>query len=292
MPSRVDPKVYLYLAIGVWAGSTAVLWIRLSPTPPAILCGLRLLLSVALLFPFFWRDWIKAQGVERKAAFWLTIVPGAALAAHFVSWTYGARMTYAANATLIANMAMLAMPFMLWITQKERVRRQEWIGTGVALMGIALLFGAKFRVDSGSFTGELVCFGSMLLLTFYLALGRLNRKMSSFWLYLVPVYAWASLISFLLAFSIGEKGEFPTGQAWVWLVLLAVLPTILGHGLMNFCLRHLGGQMVSIAGQGQFIFAAPAAYFLFGEVPGILFYPAAALVVAGCWLTTRSVQSD
>lgn len=291
MTEKVSAKVFLCLAIGVWACSTAVIWIRLSPTPPAMLSGIRLLLSVAFLFFFFLRAWNKADPEERRAALQFTWMPGLALAAHFISWAYGARMTEAANGTLIVNMVPLAMPFLLWFTQREKVLRWEWIGTGVALSGILLLFGPRFQPGAGSVVGELVCFASMLLFAFYLALGRLNRRFSNFWLYLVPVYAWAGIFSLLVSLLTGETSHsnwFPSGSHWIWLVLLAVVPTIFGHGMLNYALRFLGGQVVSVANQGQFIFAAPTAFFLFHEVPGGLFYPAAALVVLGCWITARS----
>ncbi len=66
-----------------------------------------------------------------------------------------------------------------------------------------------------------------------------------------------------------------------WLVALALIPTVLGHSLLNFSLKHISGQSVSVCNLGQFIFAGSMAWLWFGEIPHGGFYPAALLVIAG-----------
>jgi len=281
--------VYLLLILGIWACSTAVIWIRLSDVPPLLLSGWRLILSTLILSPLAWKAWQQASPEQRRHALLGTILPGIALAAHFISWTFGARMTEAARATLIVNMTPLAMPFVLWLVNREHVNRGEWIGTLVALAGVLML--TLPRLDSGLSTtaGDWVCFGSMILVTFYLVLGRRSRSKGAFWLYLVPVYAWAGLFCLLAALPFHAGEIIPESSQWILLLALAVIPTIVGHGLLNYSLRHTGAQQVSVFNQTQFLFAALIAFFVFSEIPGLLFYPAALLIVIGAWITAKSL---
>lgn len=271
----------------MWACSTSALLLRVCTVPPALLSGLRLLLALPFLLPFFWLAWSKADSSSRRAAFTDTFLPGLMLALHFIFWTMGARNAPTATASLIVNMAPLVMPFLLWFALREKVYRIQWIGTLVAFSGVVLLVSPRLVFQSGSMLGEGYCLLAMVLFALYLTLGRLNRRMTSLWLYLVPVYMWATLISLIAAFLQNPSLAVPAPIEWLWLFLLAILPTVVGHGLINYCLRHLRGQTVAVANQGQFIFAMPMAAFFFHEIPTLVFYPAAAIVLGGCWLATR-----
>lgn len=65
---------------------------------------------------------------------------------------------------------------------------------------------------------------------------------------------------------------------------LAVIPTILGHSILNYSLKHFRGQVVSIINGLQFVFAAVMAYLIFAEAPHLVFYPTALLIAIGAWV--------
>lgn len=281
--------VYLLLILGIWACSTAVIWIRLSDVQPLLLSGWRLVLSALILTPLAWKAWKQASPEQRRHAFLGTLVPGLALAAHFISWTFGARMTEAARATLVVNMTPVAMPFLLWLVNREHVNRGEWTGTLIALGGVLMLTLPRLESGLAATAGDWVCLGSMILIALYLVLGRRNRAKGAFWLYLVPVYTWAGLFCLLVALPFHASEMIPAAPQWIWLLALAVIPTIVGHGLLNYALRHTGAQQVSVFNQTQFLFAALTAFFVFGEIPALIFYPAALLIVIGSWITAKSL---
>ena len=62
---------------------------------------------------------------------------------------------------------------------------------------------------------------------------------------------------------------------------LVIFPTVGGHTLAIYLLRHAKTQMVSFSVPAQFVLVSFAAAVLFGEVPHNWFYPGAALIVAG-----------
>jgi drug/metabolite transporter (DMT)-like permease len=249
------------------------------------LSSFRLLGAAVLLFPMFERARRRHAGRFGTAEFRRTVVPGLVLAAHFVSWVVGARMTLAANASLIVNMVPLAMPFLLYFVAAERIRRAELLATALGLTGIVVLSANDFR--SGELVGDLVCFVSMLLFALYLALGRRNRDIPSIWLYVVPLYAIAGLACLTVgAGRLRSALEFPVRE-WLLLLALAVVPTILGHSLLNGAMKHFRGNVVSVCNVGQFVFAAVSAWVVFGELPKPAFWPAALLVVAAAVIALR-----
>ena len=126
----------------------------------------------------------------------------------------------------------------------------------------------------------------MLLFALYLSLGRRNRDIPSIWLYVVPLYAMAGLVC-LVAGAPRLPSVSPSLREWLLLLALAVVPTILGHSLLNGAMKHFRGNVVSVCNVGQFFFAGVIAWVVFGELPKPVFWPAALLVVAAGVIALR-----
>ena len=281
------PWRYVLLFIGVFASSTAVIMIRMSHTHPVVLAALRLLLAAILLAPLYWSERKKHRAIYTREHRARTLVPAVLLAIHLISWAYGSRLTPVASASLIANLAPIALPFFLHYLVGERINRTEMIGTSLALVGVIALTAPGLGRGAG-FWGNVICFGSMIAAAGYVAFGRRNRDFPSLWLYVVPVYLQAGLISLVVALPWIRTFEFGSGREWLLMFGLACLPTILGHSMINYGVRHLRGQVVSLCNVTQFVFATALGYFFFHEQPGALFYAASAVVVAGIALVVFS----
>lgn len=285
------PWRYGLVFIGVFCSSTAVIMIRMSHTHPAMLAALRLLIASVLLAPLFWRELRLHRATYTREHWRRSLWPAVMLSVHFISWGYGSRLTLTAQASLIANLSPIALPFFLHWMVGERVNRTEIIGTALALGGVALLTVRAAAAGSGDFVGNLVCFGSMIAAAGYVALGRRNRDFPSLWLYVVPVYLQAGLICLVASLPWLGTFEFGSGREWLLMLGLALLPTIVGHSMINYGVRHLRGQIISLCNVTQFIFATAMAYVLFREVPSPLFYAASTVVVAGVALVVFSTPT-
>jgi drug/metabolite transporter (DMT)-like permease len=278
----------LSLLLGIFACSTSVILIKESTLDPMLLSSARLLLAAVCLSPWFARAYARhpefgARGLKRA------LLPGVVLALHFMSWVVGARATLAVNASLIVNMIPLAMPFWLFLFADERVTRSELAGTGLGLLGLAVLSVADFR--AGNATGDLVCFGSMLLAALYMALGRRNRDVPSLFLYVVPLYAVAGLVCLVAGLPHVATLARVTAHEAALVLGLTLVPTIIGHSLINRAMKHFRGVVVTVCNLGQFVLAGFNAWVVFGEVPDAAFWPAAGLVVAGAAVALRGTRS-
>jgi drug/metabolite transporter (DMT)-like permease len=281
----------LLLLAGVFCCATSVLMIKASQLHPVLLSACRLLLSAALLSPLYAYNLRKYRGEFAGRSFRLTLLPAVLLAFHFITWTQGAQWTHAANATLIVCMVPVVMPFLLFFTIGEKITMAEVVGTAMALGGAVWLTASDFWVSRQTLMGDITCFISMLFFAFYLVQARANRDLPSIWLYVVPLYAAAGVICLFMAFFVVRPMTLPAPREFLIIVGLALVPTILGHSILNHAMRHLRGQTVSVVNLFQFIFAGALAYFLFGEVPRPVFYAAGALVVAGAIIVIHAMAS-
>lgn len=277
--------------------SSSILAIKASSLHPSLLGAARLLVAGIVLLPLYLRDSraagrdLRAMAVSARPA----LLPGAMLALHFITWNYGARSTLAANASLIVNLSPVAMPVIMYFLCRDRPRPRELIGTALALSGVFLLSGAGARLGADTLRGDLTCFLSMIFLTLYVALGRTNNRGSSLWLYVVPLYWVAGLLSLAISgplvraeglWSAGSPASvLHLGAELFFPLYLGLFPTVVGHTIINRSMRVLPGQIVSIAILSQFIFAGILSFLLFGEVPSALFLPASLLVLSGALVT-------
>jgi len=290
-PQRVQLFLrILLLVFGVMLGATAVIMIKAGDEHPLLVASYRLLIAALVLTPFFLRDRKYFEGAFGLKELSWTFAPAVALAAHFITWVIGARLTVVANASLLANLTPVAMPFFVWLFFNERVTRQEMIGTGITLTGVVLLTLSNLRISPENIPGDLLCLVSMLAFAVYLALGRRNGQRLTIWLYMVPLYWLAGLICLLIAvFFVNPIKPYTTMN--VLLILgLGLIPTVFAHTILNYSLRFFRGQVVSVTNLTQPIYAGVLGYLVFGEIPGKSFYPAAIVILIGILIVLFSVH--
>ncbi|MDP9291297.1 MAG: DMT family transporter [Verrucomicrobiota bacterium] len=278
--TRLSIISIILLLFGVLCCATSVLMIKASHVHPTVLSAYRLLLSALLLSPFYAGNFWKHRHEYSVRHLHLTLLPGLALALHFITWMQGAKWTHAANATLIVSMVPIAMPFILFFKIGEVITKAEVVGTLLAMGGAVWLTASDFFVSRQSLLGDVTCFVSMLLFSYYLAQARTDRS-PNIWLYLVPLYAVAGVICLVVALFVAHPFAPLAAREYLLVLGLVVVPTILGHSILNHAMKQLSAQVVGVVNLFQFLFAGALAYFLFGEVPRPVFYAAGALVVAG-----------
>ncbi|MGC9393641.1 MAG: DMT family transporter [Anaerolineae bacterium] len=279
------------LFTSVFAVSTAVIMIKASTLHPVLLAALRLFVATVALMPVFIREYRRHRATYTWVHVRASMLPGLILAAHFISWTIGARMTPTANASFIIGLVPLAMPFFLAALIREHLTRNEVLATVIALGAVVVLTIADLNLSAEYFWGDAICFVSMLFYAGYMALGRKNRHFPSVWLYLIPLYAVAGAICFVIALFLVNPFQ-PYSEKDIWLILgLGIIPTVIGHSLINRAMQYFRGQRVSIVNMGQFVFAGIQAHFFFGEIPHKAFYIASGLLIISAVIAMQKVES-
>jgi len=254
------------------------------------LAAYRLLLAGALLFPLFMKHIKEVDSAYKWSHLRATVLPGILLGIHFITWITAVHMTTIVNASLIVNLVPITMPFVMIALMRERLNKMEMIATVISLAGLYLLSARDFSLNRRYFQGDLLCLFSMIFLTFYLALARKNRNIECIWLYVVPLYFFGGIFCFITAiFFVNPIHPYPPKE--IGLIMgLVLIPTIIGHSILNHSIKHLRSQIVSIFTLSQFIFAGALAYIIFKEIPSGTFYVASILLVAGGYIAIRSTS--
>ena len=284
--------IYGLLFVGVFACSTSVVFIKASEEHSILLAAYRLLFASIILSPLFFHDLRKHRIRYPFRHFRATIWPGIILGLHFITWFIGLRMTLAANSTLIVTMTPIVMPFFLYFFFRQTLTRWEWAGTMLSVAGMLVLTSGDYQLSSRHVYGDLLSLFSLILLTYYLVLARINRSIVTIWLYIVPLYFFAGVFCLLVSlFFVNPIKSYP-GQEIALFLALAIIPTVIGHSLFNYCMQRISSQLVAIATPGQTIFAGMLAYHYFQEVPQWTFYVACIFLLVAIFAALKNQSQE
>ena len=284
--------IYGLLFVGVFACSTSVVFIKASEEHSILLAAYRLLLAAIILSPLFFRDLRRHRLRYPLRHFRATIWPGIILGVHFITWFIGVRLTLAADSTLIVTMTPIVMPFFLYIIFRQTLTRWEWLGTVLSVAGMLFLIFGDYQVSPQHVHGDLWCLLSLILLTYYLVLARVNRSIATIWLYIVPLYFFAGLFCLLVSLFFVNPIKVYSGREIALFFALAIIPTVIGHSLFNYCMQRISSQLVAIATPGQTIFAGMLAYIFFLEIPKWTFYLACLFLLAGILVALKDQSQE
>lgn len=280
----------LFLIFGFVMSSSGIIFIKLGTLDPVFFASCRLLIGAMILSPFFFRDLKRYQIKPSFSELKPSLVPGVFLGIHFLTWTYGARLAPAANAALIVNMLPVFMPLYSYFLISEKISVYEIIATALAISGVFILGFSDFKLESKYFAGDMISFLSMMAYVTYVALGRINRRTKSLWLYIVPLYMSGGLFCLVSYFlkGAGQLAEGPLLKEFLYVAGVVLFPTLMGHTIINYSVKYLKAQIVSVLNLLQAVFGAIYGYLFFSEIPGKAFYPASVLILLSALIVILS----
>jgi len=164
----------------------------------------------------------------------------------------------------------------------ERLTSTKLVAVVVTLLGSALV-AQVHQVDWLRLNLRGILFGLLagLSMATYSIFGK--RALSRYAPWTVVLYAFGAGGLFLAVLSgprLVQAIRYPA-VAWLWILGLALIPSLGGYALYTFGLRDLQASQASIIATWEVVTAASLGWFLFGEQPAAVQYLGAALVCFG-----------
>ena len=145
--------------------------------------------------------------------------------------------------------------------------------------------------------GDFLALAGAWFVAGYLLIGRQLRHRMSLLTYIYIVYGMAALMLIGLALLSGASfTQLPNGEPYpasvfVWLLLLAILPQLVGHSSYNYALRFLPPTYVAIVALAEPIGASLLALVVLHEVPPPLTIAGAIVILIGIGIASRPARS-
>ena len=286
-PGTVSPV--LVLSIGILAASTASTLIRMAQgtIDSLAVAAWRLTLASLLLAPFALKA-CREEWRRLDARSWqLLAASGAMLAIHFYAWIASLAMTSVAASAVLVGTNPLFVGLITHFILRERLQRRILVGIFIAVAGSAIISLGDWRAGAHQLLGDLLAVVGAATVAVYMLIGRRLRGQLSLLGYVFPVYGIAALILMILSLIVGVPlTGYPT-QAWLWLVLLAIFPQIVGHSSFNWALGHLPATFVSLAALAEPIGSTILAWIILQEPPRLITVLGGLLILVGLSIATK-----
>jgi DME family drug/metabolite transporter len=197
-------------------------------------------------------------------------------------WAYAVSLISVGVATVLNYTSPAWAVLFAWPLLGERLNRRKGLALLLTAAGIALIvriFDAQFL--SLNLVGLLWGLGSGVTYGLYGIFSRLALGRYSFWT--VITYTFAAGALFLLATQPIERivSAFTQPGAALWLVILALFPTVVGYALYTFGLRFMEATVAAILVTVEPVMATLWAVIFLGEWVTWLQVIGGALVIAG-----------
>jgi len=292
------------IVIAILAVSTASIFVRFAQleAPSIVIAALRLGFAVVAIAPFALIRYRSELSALTRHELLLGVLSGGCLAIHFGAWITSLEYTSVVSSVVLVSTGPLWVALFSPLFLREPLTRLVLTGMLLALLGgVTIALG-----DSCEFDGDLVCpslsgfmsgdaaFGNFLALVGawaiagYLLIGRKLRSGMSLVPYVFVVYGVAAIVLIAAMIASGQSPVGFSGLTYVWIVLLALIPQLIGHSTFNWILRYLPVTLVAITTLGEPIGSAVMAWFILEEMPASLTLLGGVLILIGIYVSSRN----
>jgi drug/metabolite transporter (DMT)-like permease len=306
MPVDQRPRVnpLFVLGFGILAVSSASIFVRYAQetAPSLVIAAWRLSLAALILTPLTLRRDRPVLRALRREELTLALFSGLFLALHFATWISSLEFTTVASSAVLVTTTPLWVALVSPLFLKEPITRPILTGMLLALVGGMIIGlsdtctwqggslvcpGLNEMVHGRAFLGDILALAGAIFAAAYVIIGRKLRGNMTLLSYIFLVYGAAAivLVGMMLLARKPAFGYPPI--TYLWFLLLAIFPQLLGHSSFNWALKYVSAAFVAVTLLGEPIGATILAYFLLDEAPTAIKVFGAILILTGILIASR-----
>ena len=288
-------RVYVILGFGLLSFTLSPILVRYASSAPGLTIAVwRTVLAVGLLLP-----WAVPRITDDVRRFtrreWIMIVAaGVLLGLHFITWIESIYHTTVASASVLVTTNPLFIAVLGFVFLGERLSGRVVVSVLLAVAGAALIGWSETATTAAPaphpLLGNALALIAALVFSVYLLIGRVVRQRHSWLGYVFPLYVIVAVTTFVLALLLGTP---LLGFDWTFYglcLLMALGPSLLGHGSFNYAVRYFPVALLAVLGLLEPVGASLLAFILFDEVPSLLAIGGMVLVLVGVGAAVRRGQ--
>ena len=214
------------------------------------------------------------------------------LAFHFAFWIASLSHTSVASSVVIVTANPILVAIAAHVLLRESLTRSTAAGIGLGLAGgVVIALGDWDLGDRRLYGDGLALLGAVAVAGYYI-IGRDLRREMPVLAYVAPVYGLAAAVLLATAGATGVALSGFSGETYVYLALLALVPQLLGHSSLNWALGHLPATLVAVAVMAEPVGATLLAWAVLDETPPVTAVAGGALILVGVYLALRSQRRN
>jgi drug/metabolite transporter (DMT)-like permease len=300
---EINPITGLIIAIA--AISTASVLIRFAQRgySSLFIAAGRLSIASLVLLPFFLgHDKSAIKSLAKLDLLYLTGA-GLFLALHFASWIRSLALTNVVSSVVLVTTTPIWVSLFSFFIFKEQLNRLFYIGLIVAFMGVtAIAFSELCAFSQSGFScqmpmseelkgtslqGNLLAILGAVCAAGYILCGKMVRDKLDNLSYVFIIYSIASIILIMAVIFKDQAHQEVSNPQFGWIILIALIPQLIGHSMINWSLGHLPASYVSLSLLGEPAGSTLLALVLLREYPTILQVIGSAVILLGLMVATN-----
>jgi len=287
----------LKLVTAIAAISTASILIRAAQEnlSTIVIAAWRLVLSSVILMPVQYMKKIEEIKKLNTHSFAIAMLSGILLGLHFLSWIFSLSLTSVASSVVLVTTTPIWVALVSPILLKESVNKKFFLGLSISIFGIILITYGPLLVNHelrmnhliharGNFFALLGAFSA----AGYMIAGRFLRERISTISYISLVYTIAAVFVVFLSIFLQTSLFNVDGSDFFLLLLIALIPQVVGHSMINAALGSLPAAVVSISLMGEPVGSALLALLFLNEVPTTAEWLGFVVILVGMYFSIKS----
>ncbi|MHA2245790.1 MAG: DMT family transporter [Candidatus Hodarchaeales archaeon] len=278
LPPKTKCQISLIIATISVSWASIFITILLKPPyniPAVVIAFWRLFLSIFFLIPFILREEVRNQfkpffNISHQRLFALS---GLFLSLHFFSWISSLDPKLGlsiAVSVIVVNSSPIWVVVISFLLLKEKINNYQLIGLFLGFGGLLLISFASSSQQTITLLPEgvfLALFGAIMIALYFIIGRRMRTHLTVPNIpYVFFVNFFCSVFLFLFALFLGENVLHFSLSALVWFIALAIGPSLLGHAMYTYAMKHISAQTVSLAVIGETVGASLLAWIIFSQV--------------------------
>ena len=291
MAERTNRREYIVLAIAISATSLAAIFVRLADAPGIVVAAYRMTLAGLILLPLSVRR-LQLTPPNRRTL-WLSILAGIFLGAHFATWITSLSFTTVASSTILVATTPIWITLFKWLFLSSPPSMSILLGMLIATLGAAMIGFGDLNGGKSPLLGDALALAGAIFLAIYFLLGQAAQRQGlELQSYVGIAYGIAAVSLIPIPGIIGLPYSGYTYETLIWISLLALLPTLIGHTGINFAMKRLDATLVATLILLEPIGSTIFAYLFFREIPPIITLIGALVILLGIMITTSARSPD
>lgn len=193
---------------------------------------------------------------------WAGLAAAACSTVATICFVTALRQTTVADVTVIYATAPFVAAMIAWAWMRERQSRVTLVASGVALLGVVVMFGAA--LSAGHALGDLLALAMTCLMALMMVIIRKNRQVS-----MLPAACLSAFACALAVLPLAHPAEV-TAREFLCLGLFGTTQFGLGLLLLTIGSRLISATRASLLANLELPFAPLWVWLAFGEVPSWL----------------------
>jgi drug/metabolite transporter (DMT)-like permease len=267
--------------------SFASIFIRFCEAPPLVIAAYRLTLATLILLLLALPRTLREMRRLTRGEILSSATAGLFLCFHFAFWISSLRYTSVASSVVFVTTTPIFVALASAALLRERISAVLSVSILIAVAGGMIIGWGDWERGEDPLYGDFLSLLGALMAAGYLLAGRKARRAVSLLTYVTLAYGVAAAFLILLALLNGHSLFGYPFRDYVFFLLLAAGPQLIGHSSLNWALRFFSATLVAVFVLGEPIGASLLAYFILGENPGISLLGGGALVLLGIYLAAR-----